>query len=139
MVATHSLNSTASSAPVLYVAFELSSGQWKLASTTARGQRARVVSVQARNIASVLREIARAKARFGVAESAVVFSCYEAGRDGLWLHRCLHHHGICPGITDTDDPRGLWACSKESNTHRGTSGRPRYVPMPATSRNSRKK
>ena len=45
MSATHSLNSTASVAPVLYVAFELSSGQWKLASTTARGQRARVVSV----------------------------------------------------------------------------------------------
>jgi hypothetical protein len=46
MAANHSLNSTASFAPVLYVAFELSSGQWKLASTTARGQRVRVVSVQ---------------------------------------------------------------------------------------------
>jgi hypothetical protein len=88
MSATHSLNSTASFAPVLYVAFELSSGQWKLASTTARGQRARVVSVQARNTAAVLREIARAKARFGVPASDVVFSCYEAGRDGYWLHRC---------------------------------------------------
>ena len=88
MAATHSLNSTASFAPVLYVAFELSSGQWKLASTTARGQRARVVSVQARNSAAVLREIARAKARFGVPESAGVFSCYEAGRDGFWLYRC---------------------------------------------------
>jgi hypothetical protein len=73
---------------VLYVAFELSSGQWKLASTTARGQRARVVSVQARNTAAVLRKIARAKARFGVAESAVVYSCYEAGCDGFWLDRC---------------------------------------------------
>ena len=73
---------------MLYVAFELSSGQWKLASTTARGQRARVVSVQARNTAAVLREIARAKARFGVPESAVVFSCYEARRDAFWLHRC---------------------------------------------------
>jgi transposase len=101
MSATHSLNSTASSAPVLYVAFELSSGQWKLASTTARGQRARVVSVQARNIASVLREIARAKARFGIPESAVVYSCYEAGRDGFWLDRCLHHHGINNVIVDS--------------------------------------
>jgi transposase len=101
MSATHNLNSTASFAPVLYVAFELSSGQWKLASTTARGQRARVVSVQARNTAAVLREIARAKARFGVAESAVVFSCNEAGRDGFWLHRCLHHHGINNVIVDS--------------------------------------
>jgi transposase len=101
MSTTHSLNSTASSASVLYVAFELSSGQWKLASTTARGQRARVVSVQARNTAAVLREIARAKARFGVPESAAVFSCYEAGRDGFWLHRCLHHHGINNVIVDS--------------------------------------
>ena len=37
---------TMSGASVLYVAFELSAGQWKLASTTARGQRARVVSVR---------------------------------------------------------------------------------------------
>jgi hypothetical protein len=43
---------------------------------------------QARNTAAVLREIARAKARFGVPESAGVFSCYEAGRDGFWLYRC---------------------------------------------------
>jgi hypothetical protein len=56
MSATHSLNCTASLAPVLCVAFELSSGQWKLASTTARGQRARVVSVQASNTAAVLSE-----------------------------------------------------------------------------------
>ena len=59
------------------------------------------MSVQARNTAAVLREIGRAKARFGVPESAVVFSCYEAGRDGFWLHRCLHHHGINNVIVDS--------------------------------------
>jgi transposase len=79
----------------------MSSGQWKLASTTARGQRARIVSVQARNTTAVLREIARTRARFGLPESAVDFSCYEAGRDGFWLHRCLHHHGINNVIVDS--------------------------------------
>ena len=39
---------------------------------------------------AILREIARAKARFGLSESAAVFSCYEAGRDGFWLDRFLH-------------------------------------------------
>jgi transposase len=101
MAATHSLKSTASAAPVLYLAFELSAGQWKLASSTARGQRARVVSVPARDTARVLKEIARAKARFGLAESAAVFSCYEAGRDGFWLHRFLHQHGINNVIVDS--------------------------------------
>jgi len=101
MAATHSLKSTASAAPVLYLAFELSAGQWKLASSTSRGQRARVVSVPARDTALVLKEITRAKARFGLAESAAVFSCYEAGRDGFWLHRFLHQHGINNVIVDS--------------------------------------
>lgn len=101
MSATHSIDSTSSVARVLYVALELSSGQWKLGSSTARGQRARLVSVRARDIPAIRREIARAKARFGLPENAAVFSCYEAGRDGFWLHRCLHHHGINNVIVDS--------------------------------------
>jgi hypothetical protein len=61
MTATHSRNSTAAVSPVLYIAFELSTGQWKLAWTTARGQRARLVTVPARDTARVLAEIARAQ------------------------------------------------------------------------------
>jgi transposase len=101
MSATHSLDSTASVSPVLYLAFELSAGQWKLATTTARGQRARLVSVPARNTPRVLAEIVRAKSRFGLPSSAAVFSCYEAGRDGFWLHRYLHHQGINNVIVDS--------------------------------------
>jgi transposase len=101
MSATHSVNSTVSVAQVLYVAFELSAGQWKLASSTARGQRARLVTVRARDTDAILREIARAKVRFGLPESAAVFSCYEAGRDGFWLDRFLHHEGINNVIVDS--------------------------------------
>jgi hypothetical protein len=43
---------------VLYVAFELSDGQWKMASTTVGGQQARLVTVRARDRDAVLREIA---------------------------------------------------------------------------------
>jgi transposase len=101
MTATHSLNSTASTSPVLYLAFELSNGQWKLASTTARGQAARLVSVPAGDKERVLAEIARAKSRFGLPSSAAVFSCYEAGPDGFWLHRFLHQNGINNVIVDS--------------------------------------
>jgi hypothetical protein len=52
-----------------------------------------VVSVPARDQARILREIARAKARFGLPENAVVYSCYEAGRDGFWLDRFLRQFG----------------------------------------------
>jgi transposase len=34
-------------------------------------------------------EIRAAKKRFGLPEEAAVASCYEAGRDGFWLHRFL--------------------------------------------------
>jgi transposase len=101
MAATHSVNSTPSVAPVLYVAFELSSGQWQIASSTAPGQRPRLVSVPARDTARLLREIARAKARFGLPESTEVFSCYEAGRDGFWLNRFLEEHEVNNVIVDS--------------------------------------
>jgi hypothetical protein len=55
MAATHSLDCNPSVAPVLYIAFELSRGQWKLASSTARGQRPRIVLVPAHDTARVLR------------------------------------------------------------------------------------
>ena len=39
-------------------------------------------------------EIHKAKHRFGLPEATPVISCYEAGRDGFWLHRYLAHQGI---------------------------------------------
>ena len=72
--------------PTLFVAFELSLNTWQLAFTTGLAQRPRQRGVPARNVERVLDEIARAKKRFGLPEDAQVVSCYEAGRDGFWLH-----------------------------------------------------
>jgi transposase len=47
------------------------------------------------------REIAEAKRRFGVAETAPVRSCYEAGRDGFWIHRMLAAEGIVNVVVDS--------------------------------------
>jgi transposase len=79
---------------VLYLASGLSNGQWKLASITARGQAARLVSVPAGDKERLLAEIARAKSRFNFTSSAAVLSCYEVGPDGFRLHRYLHHNDI---------------------------------------------
>jgi hypothetical protein len=43
-------------------------------------------------------EISKAKLRFGLPEDAKVVSCYEAGRDGFWIHRLLTHGGFA--VTD---------------------------------------
>ena len=94
MSATHTTQSNTTAAPVLYLALELSWNAWKLAFTTGLGQKARLRTIPARNTDLLLAEIAKAKARFGLPEDTPVVSCYEAGRDGFWLHRFLVHEGI---------------------------------------------
>jgi len=46
-------------------------------------------------------EIAKAKQKFEISEQGTIISCYEAGRDGFWLHRYLRYHGIENWIVDS--------------------------------------
>jgi transposase len=85
----------------LYLAFELGEGAWKLAFTIGIGQKPRQRSMPARDLRRLEQEIAKAKKRFGLAEDAVVHSCYEAGRDGFWLHRHLITQGIDSIVVDS--------------------------------------
>jgi transposase len=55
----------------------------------------------ARVLETLEAEVARAKAHFGLSGSAPVRSCYEAGRDGFWLHRYLVSRGIASRIVDS--------------------------------------
>jgi transposase len=55
----------------------------------------------ARALRSLEAEIARAKAHFGLPANAPVCSCYEAGRDGFWLHRYLVSRGVANRIVDS--------------------------------------
>jgi transposase len=94
MSATNVTDSTSVAAPVLYLAFELGWTSWKLAFTIGSGQKPRLRSIAARDLNTLMVEIQNAKRRFGLPEETPVISCYEAGRDGFWLHRYLEHHGI---------------------------------------------
>ncbi len=84
----------------LYIALELSQDKWLLACATAAAEKPRFRSVPARNLARLGDEIAKAKARFGLAAEARVCTCYEAGRDGFWLHRALTSMGIDNVVVD---------------------------------------
>jgi transposase len=88
-------------AGTLFVAFELSEKTWKLGFTTGHGQKPRERTVPARQQERVLEEIAHAKRRLGLPANAAVVSCYEAGREGFWLHRCLQGHGITNHVVDS--------------------------------------
>jgi transposase len=83
------------------MAFELGSTKWTLGFTTAPAQRPRLRTVAARDLAAVTREIADARRRFDLPAAAPVVSCYEAGRDGFWLHRWLTARGIANLVVDS--------------------------------------
>ncbi len=73
----------------LFLSFELSNSKWKLGSGLSLGQKPREVNIPAGDLGRLERELAASKQRFGLAADAPVLSCYEAGRDGFWLHRHL--------------------------------------------------
>ena len=101
---TRSDQSTASMSThplTLFVAFELGERPWKLGFTTGLGQRPRVRQIPAGAVDRVLAEVTRAKVRVGVPVAAPVVSCYEAGRDGFWLHRYLVAQGVTNYVVDS--------------------------------------
>jgi transposase len=85
----------------LFAAFELSWKGWRLAFTTGLGQAPRLRGIGSGDLAALERELTLAKRRFRLAEGAPVMSCYEAGRDGFWLHRYLMSQGIHNHVVDS--------------------------------------
>jgi transposase len=58
-------------------------------------------TVPARALDRTLSELARAETRFHLAAETPVVSCYEAGRDGSWLHHALTAHGVRNHVVDS--------------------------------------
>ena len=84
----------------LYMAFELGEKHWRLSLSDGAHSPSRY-TVSAGDTAALLECIAKAKARCGLAPQAGVRSCYEAGRDGFWLHRWLVEQGIDNIVVDS--------------------------------------
>jgi transposase len=85
----------------LYLAFELGKNTWKLGFTIGVAQQPRQRTIPAGDVPRLQQEIARAKQRFGLPEDARIVSCYEAGRDGFWLHRYLVAHNVQNHVIDS--------------------------------------
>jgi len=85
----------------LWLAFELGSTTWTLGFTTGAAQRPRIRTIKAGDLGTLMREMAAAKVRFGLAAETPVRSVYEAGRDGFWLHRWLVTQGIDNIVVDS--------------------------------------
>jgi transposase len=94
------LTDSTTPAPALYMALELSAHDWLLTFATGPGSARRHVTTPARDGARLLAEVARAKAKLRLPAGAPVRSCYEAGRDGFWVHRWLTGQGISNLVVD---------------------------------------
>ena len=84
----------------LYMSFELSDKKWQLTMSDGRRGPSRY-SVEAGDTATVATCIAKARERCKLQAKAKVYSCYEAGRDGWWLHRWLLEQGIDNIVVDS--------------------------------------
>ena len=82
----------------LLVGIELSKSKWVLCFSEGKHLRHRTLA--AGRQAGLLREVQLAKEKLGLAQDCEVHSCYEAGRDGFWVHRFLDQHGIQNRVLD---------------------------------------
>jgi len=89
----------ASQVEVLLMSMELSNTEYRLRFSNQR--REREVTVPARDVEKLKHAIRVAKEKLGLNEGCRVVSCYEAGRDGFWLHRCLEQAGVENLVVDS--------------------------------------
>ena len=85
--------------PALYMAMELSNKKWKLGFSN--GEKMRVKTIDAGDWDALHAEIERAQIKLDSTADCRVVSCYEAGRDGFWIHRALVAEGIESHVLDS--------------------------------------
>src|SRR5215210_5335160 len=90
------------SADTIFLAFELSGTSWLVALHAPDADKVEHHRLPAGVAAEVLGLIARTKARVTrrLGTTPRVACCYEAGRDGFWLHRVLEAEGIASYVMD---------------------------------------
>ena len=83
----------------MYIALELSNKTWKL--FFSNGFKKRKKTIDAGKLYQLEHEIAKTRKHFGMSEDVKINSCYEAGRDGFWIHRFLESRGIHNIVVDS--------------------------------------
>ena len=83
----------------LYMALELSNKKWKLGFSN--GEKNRQVTIAAGDWVDLHTQMDLAKQKLRLAADCRIVSCYEAGRDGFWIHRGLEAEGIENHVVDS--------------------------------------
>jgi transposase len=90
------------SRPIAYLAIELSATSWVVACRQPTNEKIKLHRMEAGDGAALLALISELR-RKAVAECGVdviIASCFEAGRDGFWLHRLLMSHGVINHVVE---------------------------------------
>ena len=90
------------SRPIVYLAIELSATSWVVACRRPMNEKIKLHRMEAGDGNALLALISELR-RKAVAEGGVdviVASCFEAGRDGFWLHRLLLAHGVINHVVE---------------------------------------
>src|SRR5688572_7674756 len=87
--------------PTLYVGLELGQRSWTVAMTSGLMATPWLRGMAPGDWPKLRRLLGQARQRFGLPATAPVVSCYEAGRDGFWVHRALVVHGIGNRVVDS--------------------------------------
>ncbi len=82
------------------MSFELGDKKWQLTLSDGRRGPSRY-TIDAGDTAAVVDCVSKSRVRCGVSAEAKVHSCYEAGRDGWWLHRWLIEQEIDNIVVDS--------------------------------------
>lgn len=90
--------STTAQADSLFMSIELSNKKWKLAFSNR--EKLRYVNVVAGDQKDLRSKIELSKKKLGLPADCPVWSCYEAGRDGFWIHRRLTQMGMQNLVVD---------------------------------------
>ena len=85
----------------LFIAVELSTAEWRIAFTAGLDAPIAQRVIPAGDRARLRRVLADGKQRCGLAATAPVRSCYEAGRDAFWPHRWLETEGVTNVVVDS--------------------------------------
>jgi transposase len=83
------------------LAMELGEEHWKLGFSSGFGQVPISRDIASRDTKALLSQIERARKQLGLSADVRVVSCYEAGREGFWLHRFLVAEGVENLIVDS--------------------------------------
>src|SRR6202045_2168921 len=86
----------------IHVAIELSVSSWLVAPRSSGAEKSRLHHIEGGDMTALLGLIPelRTRASTKLGKPAEVVCCFEAGRDGFWLHRALTMHGVAAYVLE---------------------------------------